>query len=180
MKRWLSLPLVQIALWLGAWALVGYYLGPGALVMTSPLMAVGIRRPLVALVSDFRRAVRSHAWLPVHGQHYVFRGITVHVVEDDAQCRWVRLADIGKVVGNIAPAHALAAVYPNGVQALGTPVEPHMRDDALVAHLGKLNQPEALRLRTWVERNIAKPGQKLRRTTAIDKDAKAATAKADA
>ena len=28
-----------------------------------------------------RRA--EHVWLPVHGQHYVFKGVTIKVVEDD-------------------------------------------------------------------------------------------------
>ncbi len=166
-----GLPFLQIALWLGAYALVGHYFGPGALVLTSPLLAVGIRRPLFALAAGFRHAVRSHVWLPVHGQHYVFRGITIHVVEDGDQCRWVRLADVHKVTGSLANERTLAAAYPGGVQTLGAPAQPHMRDDLLVTHLGKLNQPEALRLRTWVERNIARPGQRVRANTGIDKNA---------
>lgn len=171
MKRWLKIPSFQIALWLLAFAMVGLYFGKFALLVTSPLLAVGMRRPLFALAAGFRHAVRSHVWLPVHGQHYVFRGITIHVVEDKDQCRWVRLADVHKVTGSLANERTLAAAYPGGVQALGTPAQPHMRDDVLVTHLGKLNRPEALRLRTWLERNIARPGQRVRANTEIDKNA---------
>ncbi len=168
MKRWLGLPLVRIALWVGAWALVGYYFGVVALVTTSPLMAVSVKRPMVQLLSDFRHAVRRQVWMPVHGHHYVYRGTTVHVVEDDELCRWVNLADIQKMAGFTLADHTLAVVYPGKVKAMGTPPAPHMRDDALVTHLGKINQPEVLRLRTWVERNIALPGQKLRSNASRD------------
>ena len=168
MKGWLGFPLVRIALWVGAWALVGYYFGVVALVTTSPLMAVGVKRPMVELLSDFRHAVRRQVWMPVHGQHYVFRGTTVHVVEDDGLCRWVNLADVQKVAGFTLAERTLAVVYPGKVKAMGTPPVPHMRDDALVTHLGKINQPEVLRLRTWVERNIAVPGQKVRRNAGLD------------
>lgn len=168
MKHGFSHPLIQIALWLGAYALAGHYFGKFILLWTSPLLAAGIRRPLVALASSFRHAVRSLVWLPVHGHHYVFRGITVHVVEDDELCRWVRLADVQKITGFTLAPHTLATVYPGRLRAMGTPVQAHMRDDALVTHLGKINRPEALRLRTWVERNIALPGQKTRAHAARD------------
>ena len=45
-----------------------------------------------------------------------------------------------------------------------------MRDDALIAHLGKENKPEALRFRTWIERNIALPGRRVRKNFGIDED----------
>lgn len=165
---WLKFPVVQIALWLGAYALVGFYFGKFALLVTSPLLAVGIRRPLMALASGFRHAVRSHVWLPVHGQHYVFRGITIHVLEDDRCERWVHLADVQKVVGKTAAERTLAATYPGRLKGMGSPTRPYIRDDALVAHLGKENQPEALRFSVWVERSIALPGRRKKKNLAID------------
>lgn len=169
-KRWLKSPLFQIALWLGAYALVGLYFGKFAWVVTSPLLALGIRRPLIALASSLRYQARAHVWLPLHGRHYVYRDFRIHVVEDDEHCRWVSLADVQKVVGVTATVRALANAYPGRVKGLGAPAQTHLRDDALIAHLGKENKPEALRFRTWVERNIALPGRRVRKNFGIDLD----------
>ena len=83
MKRWLGFPSVQIALCIGAYALLGYRLGVFAFVFALPLFAAIIARPLFALVSNYRRKMQELVWLPVHGQHYVFMGMTIHVREDD-------------------------------------------------------------------------------------------------
>lgn len=66
----------------------------------------------ITLASSIRYKLRERVWLPVHGQHYVFKGIAIHVLEDDDHCRWVSLADVHKVVGATAGERALAAVYP--------------------------------------------------------------------
>ena len=55
---------------------------------------------------------------------------------------------------------------------MGSPARPHMRDDALVTHLGTKNQPEALRFRTWVERSVAAPGSKVRQNLDMDRDSR--------
>ena len=170
MKRWLGFPSVQIALCLAIYALLAYEFGKFAAVWTSPLLGAAIARPLMALASSIRRKAREHIWLPVHGQHYVFRGTTIHVLEDDDHCRWIRLADVRKVVGSTASERALAAVYPGRLKIMGTPAQAHLRDDALIAHLGKENQPTALRFRTWLERNVALPGRRIRRDFGIRVD----------
>ena len=171
MKRWLGFPLVQIVLCLLAYALLAYHFGKFLALWTSPLLGAAIARPLMALASSIRRKAREHIWLPVHGQHYVFRGTTIHVLEDDDHCRWIRLADVRKVVGSTASERALAAVYPGRLKIMGTPAQAHLRDDALIAHLGKENQPTALRFRIWVERNVALPGRRVRRSLGIVVDA---------
>ncbi len=173
MKRWLGFPSVQIALCVFAYALVGYYLGRMVVVWTAPVFAYAVSRPVMALMLNFRRRVREHVWLPVHGQHYVFRDITIHVEEDDDHWRWVCLADVQKVVGNTASERALAAAYPGRVQAMGTPAQAFMRDDALVVHLGKENQQAALKFRTWAERNIALPARRVRKKFGITTDPEA-------
>ena len=170
MKTWLSHPALRIALWLGAYAALGNYFGKFAWLLASPLVAYAIARPLIALVSDLRHRILGVVWLPVHGKHYVFRNVTIHVVEDDDGQRWVNLEDIYKVVGSQVTARTLAIAYPGRVADMGAPPRPHMRDDALVTHLGTKNQPEALRLRTWVERSIAAPGRKVRQNLEIDRD----------
>jgi hypothetical protein len=170
MKSWYTLAWVQIALWLGAYAALGYTFGKFAWLLASPLVAYGIARPLMALASDLRHKILGAVWLPEHGKHFVFRNVTIHVVEDDEGQRWVDLADVFKVVGNAVTPRTLAIAYPGRVADRGSPARPHMRDDALVTHLGTKNQPEALRFRTWVERSIAVPGRKVRQNLDIDRD----------
>lgn len=163
MKQWLAYPSVQIALCTACYALLAYWTDKWTVVFVSPLYGAVIARPLINLVANLRQALRAQVWLPVHGQHYVFKGTTVHVLEDEEGWRWVRLADVQQALGGPAlNARQLALVYPERLELMGTPGQLHMRDDALIAYLGKQKDATALRLRTWVERNIAFPAQRMR------------------
>ncbi|HEY2187916.1 MAG TPA: hypothetical protein VGH48_05075 [Caldimonas sp.] len=144
-----------------AW-LVWRSFGAAAMVPTLPLFGIALARPLLDLASALRHAMHRSHWRDVEGRHYAYRGRTMRVVEDDAHGRWVRLADVRAIVGFTASDGALAITYPEGVSRLGRPPEPHVRDDALLAHLDKERSPEALRLRQWVEREIAFPARRER------------------
>lgn len=154
------MPLVQIALCLLAYALVGWYFGRLVVVWTAPLFAYAIARPLMALVIGVWQRLRERVWLPVHGQHYVFHGITIHVQEDDDHWRWVCLADVRKVLGETPADRTLASAWPARVKAGETAGGTFMRADALAEYLGKQHRMRALRLRTWVERNLVFPARR--------------------
>jgi hypothetical protein len=166
-KRLLGMPSVQIALCLAVFALVGWRFGKFAVVWTAPLLGAALCRPIMALVANIRHGARARVWLPVHGQHYVYKGVTIHVQQDEDRCRWVPLADVRKVVGTTASERTLAVAFPDRCKPLGKPAQSCLRDDALVEHLGRENNPAALRLRTWVERTIVLPGRKLRSNLGI-------------
>ena len=136
----------------------------GAVIMlaTAPLYGIAMARPLLELASELRHHTRAAAWRAVEGRHFVFRGTPVQVLEDAQHRRWVRAADVRRIVGYTASDGALALSYPDGWRALGVPPQPHFSDDALIAHLAKQTAPDALRLRHWVEREIAFPAQRLR------------------
>jgi prophage antirepressor-like protein len=100
----------------------------------------------------------------------------MQVIEDADRRRWVRLADVRAVVGFTASDGALAITYPDGVRRLGRPAEPHVGEEALLAHLLKERSPEAARLRRWVERQVVFPARRERerlgvRAPAGDRDA---------
>ena len=63
----------------------------------SPLYGALIARPLIDLTGSLRQVLRASVWLPQHGQHYVFKGTTVHVLEDEEGWRWRALAGAGIV-----------------------------------------------------------------------------------
>ena len=166
MMRWLSFPAVQIALCLAVFALAGWRWGPLGMVWTSPLLGAAICRPVMHLVAGMVHRIREHTWLPVHGRHYVYKGVTVNVLEDDQHRRWVRLEDARKVAGFTATERALTLAYPGRCERFGKGGA-YLRDDALVEHMGKENNPAALRFRTWAERTIALPGRKVRSNLGI-------------
>ena len=166
MKHWLSTPFVQIALCVVLFLLAGWRWGPFVLVWTAPLLAAAVALPIINLVANLRQRARENTWLPVHGQHYVYKGVTIHVLEDEEHRRWVSLADARKVVGVAAGERALAVAYPGRCE----PFEQRgvfLRDDALVEHLGRQNDAAALRFRTWAERTIMLPGRKVRSNLGI-------------
>jgi hypothetical protein len=166
-KRWLSFPSVQIGLCVAVYGLVGWRMGAWVLVFSSPLLGAAIARPVINLVGNIRHGLRAKVWLPVHGTHYVFKGVTLHVDEDEDHCRWVALADVRKCVGVTAGEGALAITYPGRVRRMGRPEQAFVRDDALVEHLGKESNPAALRMRTWVDRNIVFPGRRIRKRLGV-------------
>ena len=132
------------------------------MVATAPLYGVLLAKPILDLLSDARHRARALAWRPVEGRYYVFRGTPVQVLEDDAHVRWVRAADVRRIVGFTASDGALALTYPNGWRLLGDPLQAHFSDETLLAHLRKENSPEALRFRHWAERTISYPARQLR------------------
>jgi hypothetical protein len=166
-KRWLSFPSVQIVLCVAAYALFGWRMGAFAMVITSPLLAAAIARPVMNLMGNTHYGLRSHVWLPVHGKHYVFKGVTVHVTEDEDHCRWLALADVRKCVGVTAGESALSTTYPGRVRRMGKPEQTFLRDDAVVEHLAKESNPAALRMRTWVDRTVVFPGRRIRQSLGV-------------
>lgn len=166
MKNWLSFPSVQIALCTVCFGLVGYWLGKYMLVFTAPAYGAAIARPVINLIANFRHTVRARVWLPVHGTHYVFKDTTIHVLEDEDNWRWLPLADVEQVLGRKLNARLLAVTYPDRLLLAGKPARMHMRDEALIEHLSKLSDPNALRFRTWLDRNIALPARRIRQRAA--------------
>jgi hypothetical protein len=151
---------------LAACALVSWLVwrsfGAVSMVTTLPLFGIALARPLLDLASALRHAMNRAHWRDVEGRHYAYRGRMVRVVEDDAHSRWIRLADVRAIVGLTATDGALAITYPDCLARIGRPPEPHLRDEALLAHLEKERSPEALRLRHWVEREIVFPARRER------------------
>jgi hypothetical protein len=136
--------------------------GLALLLVTVPLYGVALARPLLDLASELRHHARAAVWRPLEGRHFAFRGSPVQVIEDSEHRRWVRAADVRRIVGYTASTGTLALTYPEGWRAMGQPAEPHFSDEALIAHLAKERSPRALRFRRWAEREIAFPAKRLR------------------
>jgi hypothetical protein len=146
-----------IAAWI-AWRMFG----TAGLVFVAPLVGLAFARPLVDLAAAASRAMHRAHWRDVEGRHHAFGGRPVSVLEDADGQRWIRLGDVRAIVGFTASDGTLAVTYPDGLRRMGRPVEPYIGAEALLVHLGKEHGPKAIRLRTWVEREIAFPARRER------------------
>lgn len=152
---------------MAAFGVFAWWAGPFATVIASPLLGVAIARPVLTSLANFRQGVRAVTWLPVHGQHYVFKGVTMHVLEDDSHWRWIRVADANRIVAVPPGERQMLRVFPGRYARMGKPAQPYLRDDALIEYLAREGSPAALRFRTWVERNIAFSASRIRRNLGI-------------
>jgi hypothetical protein len=152
-----------------SWAAWHLGLGAGTLVVVA-LFGIALARPLVDLASELRHQYRRAHWRDREGRHYVFRGRPLSVHEDAEHRRWVRLADVRSVVGFTASDASLKLTYANGWRLLGRPPEPHLSDEALIAHLSKERSATALKFVQWAEREIAFPARRQRERLGIRAD----------
>ena len=133
----------------------------GILFMAS-LFGVALAKPLLDLAGELRHQWRRAHWHAEEGRHHAFRGNPLQVLTDTDRQRWVRLADVRRIVGVTASDGALQLTYPNGFRRVGKAAEPHLSDEALLAHLVNESSPVAVKFRPWVEREIVFPARRER------------------
>jgi len=138
------------------------YAGLTTAVPTVILYAIALPKPLLDLASELRHQYRRHHWRDREGRHYVYHGMPLSVQEDIEHRRWIGLVGVRAIVGFTASDSALSRTYPDGWRLFGRPPEPHLRDDALIAHLRKERSANALKFRHWIEREIAFPARRQR------------------
>jgi len=153
-----------------AWA-AKRWLGNVALVTVLPIFGIALAKPIIELASEIGQAMKRAHWRDVEGQHFAFRGQPIDVVCDADKRRWVRLADIRGIAGFTASDGALELTYPSGTQRFGKAAELRLSDEALLAHLRKERSPDAIRLATWVEREIVFPARRERERLGIRAEA---------
>lgn len=147
----------------GAWWLEGAsFLFVFALALSGPLLA----RPLLDLAGDLRRQMRTAVWAPKEGQHFVFRGTPVTVREDVDHRRWIRVADLRRLVGFTASDGALALSYPQHWDVDGRGGG-WLDAEAAIVHLNRDAGAPALRLAQWIEREVAFPARRQRERLGI-------------
>ena len=76
--------------------------------------------------------------------------------------RWVRVADVRRIVGFTSSDGVLALTYPGGHRVMGNPPQPHLSDEALLIHLRKEGSADAHRFMHWAERTITFPARRVR------------------
>ncbi len=161
----LALLALRVAIAAAATALAWWLGGLPSSLVAAALSALLLARPIVEALIEAWRLVRVAAWRDVEGRHMAFHGRPLRVHEDAEHRRWVRVADVRAIVGFTASEATLLVAYPSGARRIGNDL--HLSDDALVLHLSREPGATALKLRHWVERQIAFPAQRVRRRLGI-------------
>ena len=167
MMSLLRRPTVQIVLAVAIYGLLAWRLGPFAAVILSPGLAAAVARPLINLTASLHGEARAHVWKSAQGRHYAYKGITIQVLEDDDHQCWIPLSAITRVMPQTPAEATLAIAYPGRVQKVGVAGVPCLRDDAAIEHLGKHNDPNAIKFRNWIERDVATPARLRRKHRGI-------------
>ncbi len=149
---------------LALWGLFSW-LGAIGLVIGAPIVGVAFTRLAIDLTAEMGWQMRWAVLAPLNGKHYVYLNFNLRIVQDDDFGRWMALSDVRRIVGSGAADKALAQSYPGGYQVFDG--KPHLRDDALLLYLAREPSTPAIKLRNWVERNIAFPARTERKRRGI-------------
>jgi hypothetical protein len=146
-------------------AVVWWWSGPVTAALVLAATALLLARPLLEAAADLRRSLRAAAYRDVEGRHFAFHGRPLRVLEDAEHRRWVRVDDVRAIVGFTASDGALELTYPGGFRRCGR--DAFVSDEALLVHLAREPGAPALKLRQWVEREIAFPARRVRERLGI-------------
>ncbi|MBI3369711.1 MAG: hypothetical protein HY021_15060 [Burkholderiales bacterium] len=159
-------PLLQIALRLLACvaftAVVWRWLGFASLVLCAPLFGVLLARPILDLIGQSARTTKQLALQHLEGRYYEHRGIMVDIVEDVERHRWLLLTDVRKLVDGLPSDPVLERLYPADVRSSGSSSAKRIRADTLAMYLEKSTHGDSLKLKIWLEREVAFPARRLR------------------
>ncbi len=166
MSLLLSLVLRLAACSAVAW-LAWRWLGTAGLVYSGPLFGLALARPLVDALGAWWRTTRRLAYGDLQGRHYAHRGTPIDVLEDADHVRWLSTADLRRVLPGLPADAVLGRLWPAGLQTVAGRGRtrggvPRISAEALAAYLAKSTEPDSLRLRRWLEREVAFPARRRR------------------
>ena len=158
--------LLKIALRTLACAVVTYGIwlkfGTVSLVVCAPLFGVALARPILELMEEAAQATTRAAFRDLDGRHFHYKGILVDVVEDADSYRWMRLADVRKIVTGLPADQVLRNLFPEGLQDPPASKAVCIKAEALLQYLQKATDPGTLRFKLWLEREVVMPAIRLR------------------
>lgn len=132
------------------------------LVVCLPLFGGSLARPLIDLLAMSVQGTREAALRKLEGRHFAFRGFAIDILDDLDHHRWLRVADLRKVIPGLPADKVLQSLYPDGVQVVQPSPAVRMRATELLDYLGKSTEPQSLKLRQWVEREVEYPSRRKR------------------
>ena len=143
--------------------LLWYLLGTVGMALSAPLFGVALAGPIVRSLADLCGLGKHIQYAQVEGRHFSYRGHALDVIEDEYYHRWIRIADVHKLIPTPARPQVLALQFPGRVNtSRGRQEPPRIRADALLAYLGKSTEDHSIRFRNWLEREVVRPSATIR------------------
>ena len=137
-----------------AW-LAWRYAGAFGLVFSAPLFGLALAKPLVDAFGAALGLTRRLAYRHVSGRHYAHHGMAIDIVDDPARVRWLKTADVRKVIQALPSDPVLERLFPAGLRSMpgpGPAAGSTMRisAEALADYLAKSTDPDSLRFKRWL------------------------------
>lgn len=145
-----------VALTWAVWQKFGIF----AVLFCAPAFGVALARPLIDLVASSHGSAKAMALRKVQGRYYQHRGHGIDIAEDDEDYRWVLLADARKVVPGLPRDEVMQRQFGDRVGRLAASDAMRIRADALAEHLQKARDPDGVKFKVWLERDVIHPSGK--------------------
>ncbi|MEO5732663.1 MAG: hypothetical protein ABIN96_10840 [Rubrivivax sp.] len=158
----LSLSVSAGVAWI-AWRLGGPIGLAFGLLLASPLAAFGIAPLLIAAVGESAALARRIAYRDLNGRHVVYKGRALDVREDLTGDRWIRVADVRKLLPGFPRDRVLQQTMPDVIGLLHPPKTLRISASGLDAYLARNTDPAAVRFRVWLQRELIDPAERVRR-----------------
>ena len=136
--------------------------GAFGLVFSAPLFGVALAKPILEGMSSARRGMRVLAYRNIEGRHYDYQGTPIDVMEDFEHCRWLRVADVRRVIPAFPKDETLGVMLGSGVANFDADKALRVKADVLHEHLAKAATPDSIKFRTWLHRTVLLPERKAR------------------
>lgn len=141
------------------WAMWQVY-GIFALVFAAPLFGLALARPIIDLVASSHGTSKAFALRKVQGRYYQHRGHGIDIAEDDEDFRWVLMADARKAVPGLPRDEVLQLQFGERFGRLAQSDGLRIRADALAESLARARDPDGVKFKVWLERDVIKPSGK--------------------
>ena len=159
MREWLKIP-VRLGLCVAVtWAMWQGF-GVFAVVFCAPLFGVALARPIIDLFAASHGASKAMALRHVQGRYYQHRGHGIDIAEDDDAHRWLCIADARKAVSGLPRDEVLQHQFGERVGRLAPADAMRIRADAMVECLQKARDPDGVKFKVWLEREVIHPSGK--------------------
>jgi hypothetical protein len=157
---------LRILVRLALCALASYFAwrrwGPSGLAISAPIFGVALARPVIDLVAELSVTARQVALGDLEGRNFEFRGHRLNVAEHDDGHRWISVRDVRKVLPSFPRDAVLRSQFPADMQHDEALKGERIRADALLTHLRKATETDAIKFRNWLERDVIFPAARAR------------------
>jgi hypothetical protein len=155
-----ALIVATAAAWYAGWVLGGATGLATVVVLLSPAIALALAPLVVPLLGQSVQAARQLAYRDIQGRHFEYKGRSLRVQEDLAGDRWLRTADVRKIVVHFPRDQVLVRIAPEDIGRFGDKGSLFLRAQALDRYLERGQEDTTVRFRKWLQREVIFPAQR--------------------